>query len=129
MSGIVIRTGIDLLEIDRLSALSPRIRERFLKRVFTEQEQIQAGGSMQSLAGRFCAKEAFAKALGCGIGKISWHDVEILTNPEGAPTLKLHGKAQELAATLSLTAFSVSISHTRQIAAATVTALGLPDNK
>ncbi len=108
-----IRSGIDLVEIERQETLDPAIRARFLERVFTPREREEAGASYASLAGRFAVKEAVAKALGCGIGVLGWQSIEILRGPQGEPILALHGKAQEMAAALGLEEWSISISHTR----------------
>jgi holo-[acyl-carrier protein] synthase len=127
---IVLRTGIDLLEIDRLNSLAPAIRARFLKRVFTNRELEQAKEAIPSLAGLFCVKEAVSKALGCGIGTISWQEIEILADSRGAPYVTLSGKAAKLAEEIGLSTWTVSITHTRQVAAASVTAIGFaPDNE
>jgi len=121
------RTGLDLIEIDRLEQLDPSIRRRFLVRVFTPAELAQAGDSNPSLAGRFAAKEAVAKALGTGIGVVHWQHIEILTLPSGEPQVHLHGAARQLASDLKLTEWSLSITHTRNLAAAFVVALAAPE--
>ncbi len=120
----VLRTGIDLIEVSRFSSQTPGIRKRFIDRVYTEAEQAYCGGSDQHLAGRFAAKEAAAKALGCGIGEVSWQEIEILNDEAGMPVLRLHGKALERAHQLGLTVWSVSITHLKEYAAATVAAIG-----
>lgn len=120
----MLRTGIDLIEIARLERINPSIRRRFLERVFTPLELEQADDSNSSLAGRFAAKEAAAKTLGCGIGAVSWQELEIVEAGNGAPNLRLHGKAASLAAELGLTEWSVSISHSQTQAVAVVVAMG-----
>ena len=75
-----ITSGIDLVEIERFRQLKPEILERFYKRVFTPGEIEHIGGSFERAAGLFAAKEAIVKALGCGIGPVSWQEVEILHN-------------------------------------------------
>jgi holo-[acyl-carrier protein] synthase len=125
MQQVVQRTGIDLLDIDRLTTISPKIRQRFLERVYTSNELAQAGNSDSSLSGLFCTKEAVSKALGCGIGIISWKEIEILADEYGAPNLTLHGKAAQLSASIGLQTWAVSITHTRQFACASVVAFGL----
>lgn len=122
---LILRTGVDLVEIHRLEALSPAIRERFIRRALTEREQADAGGSLQSIAGRVAAKEAVAKALGCGIGPLGWHSIEVERADSGAPLVHLHGKAQEEAERLGLRQWSLSISHTREHAMAVAVAGGL----
>jgi holo-[acyl-carrier protein] synthase len=120
-----LRTGIDLVEIDRLSGLSPEIHLRFLQRVFTLRERIEAGESDASLAGRFAVKEAVAKALGTGISVLGWQQIEVERGPEGEPVLHLYGKAQLEADRLGLTIWSISISHTRTYAIAMAVGMSL----
>lgn len=113
-----LRTGIDLIEIYRLEQLDPAIRQRFLNRVFTGNELEESQGKMSTLAGRFAAKEAVAKALGCGIGPIRWQEIEITRGDQGQPVLKLHGNALRVAEEQGLMSWSISISHTREHAVA-----------
>jgi holo-[acyl-carrier protein] synthase len=116
--------GIDLLEIDRMTAAIQRHGERFLQRVFTPAELVDAGGSSASLAARFAAKEAAAKALGTGIGAVSWLEIEVLRQSDHPPILHLSGVAQQLAAESGLTYWAVSLSHTSTLAIASVVAIG-----
>lgn len=120
----ILRTGVDLVEIHRLKDLAPAIRERFIQRVLTEREQAENCDSLESLAGRVAAKEAVAKALGCGIGPLGWRSIEVERAESGAPLLHLHGKAQAEAARLGLQQWSLSISHTREHAVAVAVAIG-----
>jgi len=71
----LIFSGIDLVEIGRFSRLDPAIRKRFYARVFTPEELGYIGELFNKAAGIFAAKEAVAKALGCGIGPISWQEI------------------------------------------------------
>jgi holo-[acyl-carrier protein] synthase len=119
-----LRTGIDIIEIRRLEEINPAIRARFIQRVYTEAEQALTHGSYPSLVGRFAAKEAVSKALGTGIGRVHWRDIEILRGPWGEPVLQLHGLAQEVADRLGLVEWSVSISHDRTHAIAVAVAQG-----
>ncbi|MDD1749403.1 MAG: holo-ACP synthase [Methanothrix sp.] len=118
----ILRTGIDLVEIERLSGLRLEIRQRFLERVFTPRELEQAGGSDASLAGRFAVKEAVAKVLGTGIGVLGWKQIEVERGPQGNPVLHLYGNAQAEAEKQGLTTWSISISHTRTCAVAVAVA-------
>jgi holo-[acyl-carrier protein] synthase len=122
---LVLRSGIDLIEITRLENIQPNIRARFLKRVYTPRELDDANGSLASLAGRFAAKEAVAKALGCGIGPVKWQEIEVLRQATGEPQLVLHGAASQLAADAGLVNWSVSISHDGTHAVAVAVAAGL----
>ena len=119
-------TGVDLVEIDRLNVVIQRYGRQFLERIYTAQELVEAGASPASLAARFAAKEAVAKALGCGIGKVAWKEIEVLRGSERQPCLKLHGAASRLAAELGLEDWSISLSHSRTHAVAFVVALGNP---
>ncbi|MBP7963052.1 MAG: holo-ACP synthase [Caldilineaceae bacterium] len=122
-----LRTGVDLIEIARVAEAVSAHGDRFLERVFTPAELAYCRGRRESLAARFAAKEAVAKALGTGIWRqgVTWTDVEILSNPEsGAPVLHLHGAAAALAQAQGLTVWSLSLSHDRSRAIAFVTAIG-----
>ena len=118
-----VTNGIDLVEIERFSRIDPKIKERFCQRVFTVKEIAAADNKDERFAGRFAAKEAAAKALGCGIGDINWHDLEILSDPKGKPVLHLYGEAEKLARGIGWVSWAVSITHTSTTAAAVITAL------
>ncbi len=117
-----LRTGVDLVDIHRLEDRNPRIRERFLQRVYTPVELTECAGSYASLAGRFAAKEAVSKLLGTGIGRVAWQDIEVRRGPQGEPVLHLHGEAQRIARQQGLRGWSLSISHTAAQAVAFVVA-------
>jgi holo-[acyl-carrier protein] synthase len=119
-----IKTGIDIIEISRIRSALERHGERFLCRVFTEMEIFECRGRADALAIRFAAKEAASKALGTGIGPIRWRDVETLHKWTGEPYLVLHGSAEKIARDQGLTAWSVSLSHSRDNAIAIVVACG-----
>lgn len=121
----MLRTGVDLIEIERVKVTLARHGERFLARVFTAREQAACAGRVESLAGRFAAKEAVAKALGTGIWRqgIAWADIEVTRGPEREPQLVLHGAAAARAAELGLRTWSLSLSHDRTHAVAFVVAL------
>ena len=121
---LLIRTGIDLIEIERIQRAVQRHGKRFLERIYTPGELAICGQDAACLAGRFAAKEAVSKALETGIGPVVWREMEILRGPAGEPVLYLHGKAQAISAALKLTTWSVSISDTRTQAVAVAVALG-----
>lgn len=121
---MILRTGVDLIEIDRIREAFERHGERFVARVFTEAEQRDCGGRVSSLAARFAAKEAAAKALGCGIGIVSWLEIEIRSGENQAPYLTLYGEGERLANQLGLSNWAVSLSHTEGQALAFVVATG-----
>lgn len=120
---MILRTGIDLIEIQRLAQLNPAIRERFLQRVFTTRELEESNQQWASLSGKFAAKEAVAKALGSGIGPVAWQDIEIHHGQQNEPVLELHGAAQRLAEQLHLELWSISISHSQTHAVAVAVAM------
>ncbi|MBI5934327.1 MAG: holo-ACP synthase [Chloroflexi bacterium] len=120
-------TGVDLLEIERLRDAIATHGEKFLHRIFTRQELDANQKKIESLAGRFAAKEAAAKALGCGIGDVSWKEIEILRAESGAPQLILHGAAERMAREQGLTTWSLSLSHSQSHAVAMVVAMGMSD--
>lgn len=96
---MIIGVGTDLLEIARVrSILEQPSGDRFLQRVLTEKERELAtakqGRLAEFTAGRFAAKEAVVKALGCGIGKeVSFRDVEVLPDPKGRPVVRIAPEA------------------------------------
>ncbi|MDI9530344.1 MAG: holo-ACP synthase [Chloroflexota bacterium] len=114
----MIKCGIDLLRISRLAEVDPAIRARFIRRVYTPAEIDQAGDDNEALSGIFAAKEAVSKALGTGIGRVSWQDIEILHAPSGEPGVTLHGAALEAAQSRGLSKWAVSITHEGGMAAA-----------
>lgn len=120
----MLRTGIDLIEIQRLEESIERHGDRFLQRIFTESELQECGNNLASLAARFAAKEAVSKALGTGIGTVGWREIEILRGPLREPVLHLHGEAARLATDLGIKDWSVSLSHTFTHAVAVAVALG-----
>ena len=117
-------SGVDLVEIERFQGAVRRHGERFLRRVFTEQELQIAGQNPASLAARFAAKEAVSKALGTGIGLVGWREIEVLRGPDHQPVLHLHGAAAQRADEQGLKTWSVSLSHTQMYAVAVAVALG-----
>jgi len=119
----VIRTGVDLIEIDRIDRAILRHGQRFFDRFFTSEELIDSRGQTPALAARFAAKEAVAKALGTGIGDVGWKDIEIVNDPRRQPLLRLHGRARRLADSLGIIVWSLSLSHTHEHAVAVVVAL------
>jgi holo-[acyl-carrier protein] synthase len=119
-----IATGVDLIEIARIEEVVARHGKHYLERVFTPAELEHCGRRMESLAGRFAAKEAVAKALGSGIGDVTWKEIEILGDEQNAPVLRLYGVAEKKAQELGLTNWSVSISHSQSHSVAFVVAIG-----
>jgi len=121
---MVLKTGIDIIEIPRIQTVLDRHGDRFLQRVFTPAEIAECRGRADALAVRFAAKEAATKALGTGIGLVSWREVETLHKRSGEPYLLLHGRAEQVANYLGLSTWAVSLSHSRDNAIAVVVASG-----
>ena len=119
---MILGIGTDIVELDRLETAITRNGEAFLHRVYTAGELDEARGRRDYLGGRWAAKEAAAKALGCGIGAgCSFTDVEVIDAPSGAPTLKCKAPAAlRLAERHRELRWHVSISHERAYAVATV---------
>ena len=119
--------GVDLVEVARIAQMLQEHGERFEHRVFTEGELAYAHGKarrIEHLAARFAAKEAALKAIGTGwAAGISWRDVEVVSEPDGRPTLRLSGRAVEVAAHRGLTTWAVSLTHTETHAMASVVAM------
>ncbi|MFQ5615778.1 MAG: holo-ACP synthase [Anaerolineales bacterium] len=121
---MLLRTGTDLIEVSRVQNAIEKHGERFLNRVYTEREIEEADHLMTSLAARWAAKEAVAKAFCTGIGEVRWKEIEILRGPNREPNLHLHGNARTLAEKEGLTMWSISLSHTETHALAMVVAVG-----
>ncbi len=121
---MVVGLGTDLAEIARVARSVERFGERFLERIYTPAEIAYCMGKKsfaESLAARFAAKEAGAKALGTGISRgVGWKDFEVVRERSGQPRLVLSGRAGELAAALGVTRVSLSLTHTRDLAMAVV---------
>jgi len=117
-------TGTDLIEIARIRQSIARFGQRFLERVFTPGEIAyceRKKNAAESYAGRFAAKEAAAKALGTGIARgVSWLEIEVRRAPDERPTVHFTGRAASRAAAMGVTAASLSITHSRELALATV---------
>jgi len=121
---MIVGTGIDLTEIGRIQHSLDRYGQRFLDHIFTAAEQaycLRKKKAAESLAARFAAKEAAAKALGTGISHgVNWLEIEVVREPSGRPTLQFHGRASEIAAHLGAVRTSLSITHSNETAMASV---------
>lgn len=113
--------GIDLVEIKRIENVMHR-QKRFPERILTEKElkmyeSMKPAHQTEFLAGRYAAKEAYAKAAGTGIGKhLSWQDIEMTADDAGRPIMVAQGRTDRI---------HVSITHTKKYAAAEVIIEGL----
>jgi holo-[acyl-carrier protein] synthase len=124
MQGIL-RAGVDLIEIERVRSAISRHGAHFLERIYTAGELADCRENISSLAARFAAKEAVAKALRTGIGQVSWREIEIRHGQSGEPILFLHGAALEKANVENISVWSISMSHSHQFAIAMVVMSGL----
>jgi holo-[acyl-carrier protein] synthase len=119
---------VDVIEVHRIDHAILRHGDRFFDRFYTNQELIDSNGQTPALAARIAAKEAVAKALGTGIGDIAWKEIEVINGPRREPQLRLHGQAQELAISMGLTDWAISLSHTEQHAVAVAVAFNIPES-
>ncbi len=112
--------GTDIVEIHRIEQAIRSWQDSFLRRIYTEAELEFCQNRASSLAARFAAKEAVMKALGTGANVISWRDIEILSNSQGAPVVRLHAQAERKAKENGIAKFSVTMSHCKEYAVAFV---------
>lgn len=112
--------GNDITECERIQDILRKHGDLFLNHLLTSREQKESGGRISYYAGRWAAKEAISKALGCGIGeRCALTDIEILNNEAGKPEAVLSGAAKKTADQLNVSRIHLSISHERHYAIAT----------
>jgi holo-[acyl-carrier protein] synthase len=111
----VVGVGIDVVDIARFAASLART-PGLLDKLFTPSEAVRP---LHSLAARFAAKEAIAKALGAP-GNLHWHDAEVVSEDSGRPVLELRGTVLARAEELGITSVHLSLSHDAGIASAIV---------
>ncbi|MDX7989124.1 holo-ACP synthase [Xenorhabdus sp. 12] len=120
----IIGLGTDIVEISRIEEIVGRSGERLAKRILSDGEWLQYQQHNQPirfLAKRFAVKEAAAKAFGTGIRNgLAFNQFEVINDPLGKPTLKLHGEASLLANTLNVKSMHVTLADERRYACATV---------
>ncbi len=121
----VLGVGIDLVDVDRFRTSlqrTPSMRER----MFTAGERAYADTAndpTERYAARFAAKEAVMKAMGVGLGAFGFHDVSVLRDDDGRPSLLVVGAAELLAVDLGVRTWQISLTHTATSAGAIVVAL------
>jgi holo-[acyl-carrier protein] synthase len=122
---MILGIGLDMIEIERIGrAIQNR---RFRERVYSAAERDwldSVNWRAESAAGRFAAKEAAAKALNVGFGKVHWTDIEIVPEDTGRPRITLYGEARRVAKALGVKNMWVTLTHDRGRAAACVIAEG-----
>lgn len=118
---VIVGTGIDVVDVRRFADIIAR-RPGFLDRILTSEEQVLADGTarpIHSLAARFAAKEAVAKALGAPAG-LHFHDCQVKTGNNGQPHLDFSGTVMAAAQAIGAHRWHVSLSHDGDIALAYV---------
>lgn len=125
MGCVIVGTGTDIVEIDRVQRSIERFGQAFLERVFTPGEirycQARNKGAAESFAARFAAKEAAAKALGTGMARgVGWKEIEVVRQAGERPTVRFSGRAGQHAERLGVTAAHLSLTHDRTSAMAMV---------
>jgi holo-[acyl-carrier protein] synthase len=113
---LIVGTGIDLAEVDRIREAIERYGDRFLQRIYTPLEIAyvsRKANRYERYAARFAAKEAGMKAIGTGWRRgVTWKDFEVVNLPGGRPTLRLSGVAAEVAERMGVRNISLSLTHT-----------------
>jgi len=121
---MIVGTGVDVVEIARIRGVMDRLKDRFVARVFTPEEQRFCNDHRDpapNYAVRFAAKEALFKALGTGWAKgVTWLDVEVLRERQDPPVMVLHGEARRLGESMGTREVHLSLSHSDQWAVAMV---------
>jgi holo-[acyl-carrier protein] synthase len=113
---VIVGTGVDLAEVDRIREAIERHGQRFIQRIYTPAEIAyveRKANRYERYAARFAAKEAGMKAIGTGWSRgVRWRDFEVANLPSGRPTLRLHGAAAQFADRLGVRNIALSITHT-----------------
>ncbi len=112
--------GLDIIEISRIEQALIRFGVRFLQRVYTPVEIAFCRNRPPELAARFAGKEAVMKALGTGVRGVGWREIEITLDDLGKPLVQLHGRARVRSQVIGLDVLSISLSHSREYALASV---------
>jgi holo-[acyl-carrier protein] synthase len=122
---LIIRIGIDLVELAEFEAACKTGGEPFLQNSFTTREIQDCGSQTNRLAARFAAKEAAAKALGQPLGIFDLRSIEVISDEIGRPSIMLTGATEEEAMKLGLVAWEISLTHSNDSAMAIVVAYGV----
>jgi holo-[acyl-carrier protein] synthase len=120
--GILLGLGADMVDVARIQGVVERQGERFLNRVFTDEERTYCFGMKspyKHLAARFAAKEAVSKAFTTGIGaELSWKSVSVYHGERKEPLVRLDAKGQALLKQVGATGVLLTLSHTDSAAMA-----------
>ncbi|MEU0880137.1 holo-ACP synthase [Lentzea sp. NPDC005914] len=121
---MLMRTGVDMVDVNRLARMVELTGDEFLDSSWTRTERLYCARRPERLATRWAAKEATMKALGQGVGQISPLEIEVAAVEGEMPTLVLRGHALERAQALGLDTWSVSLTHEDRWALAFVVGVG-----
>jgi holo-[acyl-carrier protein] synthase len=128
---MIVGTGIDLVNIERIERAINRWGNLFIHRIFTEKEMVwcqKRTHPSECFATRFAAKEAFLKAIGWGLRNgIYWIDIEVENDCRGKPSLSFYRKARDVLDTLRITKSLLTLSHDYPYAVAYVLLEGRDD--
>lgn len=120
--GILVGLGTDIIEVERVRGVLERQGERFLRRVFTDEERAYCATKAQPhkhFAARFAAKEAVAKCFSTGIGKeLGWKSVSVYHGERQQPLVRLDAQGEALLRHVGATNIHLSLSHTETVAIA-----------
>jgi holo-[acyl-carrier protein] synthase len=121
---MIVGTGVDLCEVQRIRQSIARFGARFIERIYTPAEVAyveRKANKFERYAARFAAKEAGMKAIGTGWRHgVRWQDFEVANLPSGKPTLRFHGVAEVVVAKLGVRNVALSITHTAEMGMAHV---------
>lgn len=121
---MILGIGTDLAEVNRIEHSIAQFGERFLARIYSPREReyaLSKANAAERFAARFAAKEAGMKAIGTGWSQgVTWHDFEVVNARSGRPFLRLTGRAEQIAARMSVKQISLSLTHTASLAFAVV---------
>ncbi len=112
---MILGIGIDIVEVERIKEGIEKFKDFFLNKILTENEKKYCYKFKKyyiKCANRFTAKEAVSKALGVGIGKVNWKDIEVINDVLGKPEINLYGNAKKIFKEMGGKAIYVSISDT-----------------
>ena len=120
----IIGTGMDATEIERIAEAIERYGDRFVRRIYTDEEIAycrRRRDFASSFAARFAAKEAAMKALGTGHSRgVYWRGIEVVRQRGGPPQIRFHGGAAARAASMGATGSLLTLTHSRELAIAHV---------
>lgn len=116
--------GTDIIEVNRIRKAMERY-PKFVDRLFSDEELIYYESKQwnpQNIAGGFSAKEAVLKAIGTGLHKFKWKEIEIIRDNKGKPFARLNGRVKQYADDNYIGLIHVSVTHCREYASATAVA-------